>query len=510
MRTSQTHPLRIAVVESAHAHGRIGITFCPGKKQEDALTGGWDRDLRADLDVISAWDAVAVVTLIEAHEIERLGVGRLGPEIIERHMDWYHLPIRDVSTPDDAFETLWAKTGEGLRARLLDGFNVVVHCKGGLGRAGLVAARLLVELGEDAHHAIDKVRSARPGAIETSEQLAHVMRLKPVAEATPMRDRGSIGDRARGALLGLAVGDAVGTTVEFRARGSFPPVTDITGGGPFRLEPGHWTDDTAMALALAGSLLTQGCLDEVDLMDRFCEWHEQGAYSCTGSCFDIGITTRQALHHYRQSGNPLAGSTDPRTAGNGSLMRLAPVAIRYWNDREQRRDAAARQGRTTHGAKEAVDACICYANILAAAIAGDARSSLSGAMSEGMSPAIRAIVEGSWRGRPRDGIFSSGYVAHTLEAALWCVGRTGDFRSAVLAAANLGDDADTTAAVTGQLAGALYGETGIPAPWLERLAWRDRIGDMAMDLVNAGAQRKAGSRRSAGRPGAARREENLS
>lgn len=492
-RTSRTHPLEIAEVESVHAPGRIGITFCPGKKQEDALTGGWDRDLRADLDVISAWGAAAVVTLVEADEIERLGVGRLGTEITARHVDWYHLPIRDVSIPGPAFEAQWAGTGEGLRARLRDGFNVLVHCKGGLGRAGLVAARLLVELGEEARHAVDRVRAARPGAIETPEQLAHVMGLRPVAEATPRLDRASIGDRARGALLGLAVGDAVGTTVEFRARGSFPPVTDMTGGGPFRLEPGQWTDDTAMALALADSLLARGCLDEADLVDRFCQWHEQGAYSCTGSCFDIGITTRQALDRYRQTGNPLAGSTDPRTAGNGSLMRLAPVAIRYWNDRERRRDAAARQGITTHGAKEAVDACTCYADMLAAAIAGDARSTLPGAMPEGLSPAIRAIVEGSWRGRARDAICSSGYVAHTLEAALWCVGRTGDFRGAVLAAANLGDDADTTAAVTGQLAGALYGETGIPAHWLDRLAWRDRISVMAEELLDAACQEAAPS-----------------
>ncbi|MGE4303220.1 MAG: ADP-ribosylglycohydrolase family protein [Novosphingobium sp.] len=486
MRTSQAHPLEIAVVESAHARGRIGITFCPGKRQPDALTGGWDRDLCADLDRVRAWGAAAVVTLIEPHEIEQLGVTGLGAETLARHMDWLHLPIRDVSVPGEAFEAAWTSAGEGLRARLRDGFDVLVHCKGGLGRAGLVATRLLIELGEQPQDAVTKVRAARPGAIETRGQLDHVMNCTSLVEVQPKRDSASIADRARGALLGLAVGDAVGTTVEFRPRDSFPLVIDMVGGGPFSLQPGQWTDDTAMALALADSLLNDAGLDEVDLMERFCRWHEQGAYSCTGTCFDIGITTRQALDRWRSDGNPVAGSTHPNSAGNGSLMRLAPVAIRHWNDAHARRDVAARQGATTHGAQEAIDACVYYADVLAAAIAGEPRSRVLSMTASGLSPDIEKIAHGSWRGRPRDRICSSGYVVHTLEAALWCVGRTGDFRSAVLAAANLGDDADTTAAVTGQLAGALYGASGIPAEWLGRLAWRDRISAIAEELVKGG------------------------
>ena len=220
-------------------------------------------------------------------------------------------------------------------------------------------------------------------------------------------------------------------------------------------------------------------------MDRFVRWWRDGDYSCSGNCFDIGITTREALSRYRQTGDPLAGSTDPQSAGNGSLMRLAPVALRFWNDRPQLVSAAAEQSRTTHGAEEAVDACRAFAELLADAIAGSPRADLLAPRRFDGAPAITEVLAGSWRGRPRDTIRSSGYVVHTLEAALWSVARTGDFRNAVLLAANLADDADTVAAITGQLAGALYGVAGIPGSWLERLAWKDRLLDTAERLLPA-------------------------
>jgi ADP-ribosyl-[dinitrogen reductase] hydrolase len=154
-------------------------------------------------------------------------------------------------------------------------------------------------------------------------------------------------DRAVGALVGLAVGDAVGTTLEFTAKPATPVLFDMVGGGPFRLPPGGWTDDTSMALALADSLLHDADLDPCDLMDRFVSWHETGAYSHTGTCFDIGNTVRAALRHYRDTGDPIAGSTDAWSAGNGALMRLAPVAIRHPRDGERRRRVAALQTRTS-------------------------------------------------------------------------------------------------------------------------------------------------------------------
>ena len=484
MRTSITHPLQIAEILPTRGTGRIGITFCPGKVQPGAMSGSWNRDLGLDLDAIANWNAAAVVTLVEDHELKTLKVQALGQQVAARHMHWHHLPIPDVSTPDAEFERLWMEVGEGLRARLRDGFNVLVHCKGGLGRAGTIAARLMVELGASPEAAVASVRKVRPGAIETAAQLAYVKKLSAVPELQPSTDADAVRDRASGALLGLAVGDAVGTTLEFKSRDSYPLLADMVGGGPFGLTPGQWTDDTAMALALADSLTENPALDEADQMRRFVDWHEKGTYSCTGSCFDIGVTTRQALSQWKKSGDPFAGSTDPMSAGNGSLMRLSPVAIRHWRNRALLRDVAARQSRTTHGAAEAVDACVAFAEALADAIEGAKRSEVLRDRIEPLAGAIGPIMAGSWHGKPRRDVRSSGYVAHSLEASLWSVGRAGDFKEAVLLAANLGEDADTTAAITGQLAGALYGASGIPDDWQRKVAWSPRIRTMADGLMS--------------------------
>jgi ADP-ribosyl-[dinitrogen reductase] hydrolase len=483
MRTSLSHPLQIAEVRPGVGHGRIGITFCPGKKQPGALTGAWDRDLGLDLDAIHAFGASALVTLIEDHEIADLKVHGIGEEVVRRHMDWLHLPIRDVSVPGPDFEQAWQAHGPGLRARLRDGFDVVVHCKGGLGRAGTIAARLLVELGMEPAQAMGEVRQVRSGAIETRAQEDYVLSHAPILEEPPSTSAEAVRDRALGALTGLAVGDAVGTTLEFKQRDSYPRLTDMVGGGPFRLKPGQWTDDTSMALALADSLLAEDGFDPADLMRRFVAWREEGAYSCTGNCFDIGITVSSALSFWQRSGDPIAGSTDPNSAGNGSLMRLSPVAIRHWQDRETLRRIAALQSRTTHGAPETVSACVAYAELIADAIAGQPRHAVLAPRQTDHAGGIAEIIGGSWRGAMRHDIGSSGYVAHSLEAALWSIGRTSDFRSAILTAANLGGDADTTAAIAGQLAGALYGVSGIPEEWLAKVAWREEIVEKAERLL---------------------------
>jgi len=290
-------------------------------------------------------------------------------------------------------------------------------------------------------------------------------------------------DRALGAFVGLAVGDAIGTTVEFKPRCSFPPVTDMVGGGPFALLPGQWTDDTSMALCLAESLLHDPCLDELDLMQRFRRWLDYGENSATGRCFDMGIATRRALDRFRATGNPIAGDPGVEMAGNGSVMRLAPVALRHWRMPAKARALAERQGRTTHGAAEAVAGCALLAEVLSAAIAHDGaltpwrlleRQGLEAA-SRDWPPRIQAIAQGSWRNLKSREISSSGYVVHTLSAALWCATHAPDFEAAVLMAANLGDDADTVAAVTGQIAGAMHGLSAIPPRWVERLHASERL-----------------------------------
>lgn len=483
-RTSVTHPLQIAEIRPDPDMGKIGLTLCPGKKQAGALTGSWNRDLGLDLDAVQTWNAAAVLTLVENLELERLQVTALGNEVVERQMAWHHLPIRDRDVPGKEFEILWEQVGEDVRARLRSGFNILVHCMGGLGRAGTIASRLLVELGWAPSDAIREVRRVRPGAIETDDQDDFVHGCIAIEERQPAKDQQAIRERAIGSLLGLAVGDALGTTLEFSTRDSRPRLTDMEGGGPFGLEPGQWTDDTSMALALAESLLVCDGLDEHDLMTRFVSWMDEGAYSSNGRCFDVGNTVRAALNRFKATGDPIAGSTDPMSAGNGSLMRLAPVAIRYWDDPDKLRNSAARQSRTTHGAPEAVDACVAFAEMLGDAIAGKPRSQVLCDRDSDWAGQIAGILRGSWRGKARSEIKSSGYVAHSLEAAIWCVARTGSFTEAVLLAANLGGDADTVAAITGQLAGALSGYQAIPDRWLGQLTSQWMIFGMARQLVD--------------------------
>lgn len=297
----------------------------------------------------------------------------------------------------------------------------------------------------------------------------------------------SFADRARGALLGLAIGDALGTTLEFTRRDSTPRHTEMTGGGPFRLKPGVWTDDTSMALCLAETLLATGAVEPHDLMGRFIGWWRRGDNSVTGSCFDIGNTTRAALERFERTDNPLAGDPAAAAAGNGSLMRLAPVALFYCDDRAAAGRAARLQSHTTHAAPECLDACEAFAQLLVDAFQGATKEAVLGGQITGFSGQVGDIMAGSWRGKPRDGISSSGYVVHTLEAALWAVSQASSFEEAIILAVNLGDDADTVGAVTGQLAGALWGANAIPSRWLELLAWKDRLDATAQALLEQGA-----------------------
>ncbi|MGW8265567.1 MAG: ADP-ribosylglycohydrolase family protein [Longimicrobiales bacterium] len=298
----------------------------------------------------------------------------------------------------------------------------------------------------------------------------------------------NIAGRAQGALLGLACGDAVGTAVEFKLRGTFSPLTGMVGGGPFRLRAGQWTDDTSMALCLGESLLACGGFDARDQMERYLRWFRNGYQSPTGSCFDIGNTVLEALLEFERTGEPFSGSTAPDRAGNGSIMRLAPVVLFFHPDPKAVDHHAAESSRTTHGAEEAVGACRILAGILQAGLSALPKEDLllTVPTAEWMSPGLKEIAAGGYRGKPREKIRGTGYVVDSLEAALWSFWSTSSFEEAVLAAANLGDDADTTAAVCGQVAGAFYGVSAIPEDWLGRLWERKRIGEMALTLLAGG------------------------
>ncbi len=295
---------------------------------------------------------------------------------------------------------------------------------------------------------------------------------------------GPLQARFRGCLLGLAAGDAVGTAVEFKSRGTFPPLTGMVGGGRFHLLPGQWTDDTAMALCLATSLVECQGFDARDQMERYSRWANTGYLSSTGTCFDIGTTTSAALDRFQETGDPYAGSTDPHTAGNGSIMRLAPVPMFFYPDMEAAERYAAASSRTTHGALECVDACRLLARIIYRALQGRSKDEVAYGDCDSFAGAekVMAIARGSCRDKPEASIRGSGYVVDSLEAALWCFMRTASFAEAILLAANLGNDADTTAAVCGQVAGAYYGEGGIPADWVEKLTLRAEITRLAERL----------------------------
>lgn len=298
-------------------------------------------------------------------------------------------------------------------------------------------------------------------------------------------------DRYRGAMLGLAVGDALGTTLEFKPSGTFTPIDDLVGGGPFHLEPGQWTDDTSMALCLAASLVETGGFDPADQVERYLRWLREGYMSSTGARFDVGNTVRAALAKYETSKNPYSGPTAPDTAGNGSLMRLAPVPLFFAADPKLAITRSADSSRTTHGAAEAVDACRYFAGLILGAIAETDKDTLLAAdysplpglwEADPLAPNVAQVARGSFKRLNLDEFEAGGYVIETLQAALWAFHTTDDFRSGALRAVNLGEDADTTGAVYGQLAGAYYGIDEIPADWREKIAKGDVILGLADQL----------------------------
>jgi ADP-ribosyl-[dinitrogen reductase] hydrolase len=221
-------------------------------------------------------------------------------------------------------------------------------------------------------------------------------------------------------------------------------------------------------------------------MDRYCHWWKEGYLSSNGTCFDIGNTVSAALRRYGQTGDPISGSADPHSAGNGSIMRLAPVPLFYHPDLATAVHYSAESSRTTHGAPECIDACRLLAGLIYRALSGESKEDVLG---EGHSfhgePKIMMIAKGEYQQKAIKEIRGSGYVVESLETALWCFVQTDTFEAAILKAANLGDDADTTAAICGQVAGAHYGESGIPTKWLERLTMRQQISTLADRLFEA-------------------------
>lgn len=361
-KTSMSDPLQIAEIH-VREHSWMGLTFCPGKKQPTAMTGPWDRDLATDLDAIEAWGADAVVTLMEQHELSLAQVAELGDAVEARGIEWYHLPIRDVDVPDEQFESRWIYAGLRLRHRLASKGRVLVHCRGGIGRTGTIAARLLVELGEEPALAIALVREARPGAIETRDQERHVLAAKP-----PEFNEAYV-ERLLGCLLGGAVGDAFGYAVEFK---SLLQIRKQFGPGGLQqpvYQDGRLvvSDDTQMTLfgleGMVRALRSGGSADHDKLIEEvrlaYLDWLDTQSGKSPKAKLHGSIAKSPALRVARAPGNTCLSAL--RKGGRGTLiesindskgcgavMRVAPFAF-LSEDHDAVFDIAARAGALTHG-----------------------------------------------------------------------------------------------------------------------------------------------------------------
>jgi ADP-ribosyl-[dinitrogen reductase] hydrolase len=283
----------------------------------------------------------------------------------------------------------------------------------------------------------------------------------------------SLIDRYYGAMLGLACGDAVGCSVEFIPRDRFTPRTEMTGGGKFRLNPGEWTDDTSMALCLASSLCEQKGHDPEDQMARYSHWFSTGDPGPKSRPIGVGKTVLNALFKFRRDGIYYAGSSDPRTAGNGALMRLAPVVLAYFPNLENIQKYAKLSTLTTHAAEACIQTTALFAEALYLALTGSRKEEIEAIHEEWADLKFTSPNE----------IKGIGYAPESLRAAMWAFLSTDSLEQAILAAVNLGDDADTTAAICGQIAGAFYGVNAIPKKWLSILYMKNDIATLADDLL---------------------------
>ncbi len=291
-------------------------------------------------------------------------------------------------------------------------------------------------------------------------------------------------NRFTGALLGLATGDAVGTTLEFQPKGTFDFIDDMIGGGPFKLQPGEWTDDTSMALCLAESLIYCNGFDAENQMNRYCNWMNFGYLSSIGKCFDIGLTVNKALNTYLNTKNPYSGPTDEKSAGNGSLMRLAPISLFFYPDFDKIIYYSGESSKTTHGAIECIDACKLFGVYIGLALEGRSKTDiLDQNIYLPVTQNVLNISKRSFLTKDYNSIRATGYVINALESALWSFYKSSSFEDSILTAANLGDDSDTTAAICGQISGAFYGKNSIPTKWLEKLVMQREIEKIAISLM---------------------------
>lgn len=301
-------------------------------------------------------------------------------------------------------------------------------------------------------------------------------------------------ERMRGMLLGLAVGDALGVPVEFMRRGTFH-VTAMEGYGTHNQPPGTWSDDTSMTLAMLAAL-SSGKPDMAAIARNFIAWRDKAAFTPHGKVFDVGNATNRAIERLKDGVEPTeAGGTGERDNGNGSLMRIAPLVF-YIRDKspEERYKISRDVSAITHAHPIAVTACFIYLEMLDLLLQMDSKLDAYSRLEERFrhyafldKNALRKfarILNSNVAALPESEIRSSGYVVDTLEASFWAFLNNTNYRDAVLTAVNLGDDTDTTGAVTGAMAGLYYRERDIPEEWLKTLVKREEIAEAA-DKIGA-------------------------
>lgn len=303
--------------------------------------------------------------------------------------------------------------------------------------------------------------------------------------------------KIKSALFGVAVGDALGVPVEFKSRETINknPITDMIGYGTYNLPAGTWSDDSSLTFCLAEALTQEFSLKIIG--QNFVKWYQENYWTPHGNVFDIGITTRQAILRLAKSEKPeFSGGFDEKDNGNGSLMRILPLLF-YLIDKpiDERYDITKKVSSITHGHIRSVIACFYYLEFAKQIFEGKQKFEiyrnlqtevLNHLILLSINPSEIAIfdrlLKSDVHNLDEDQIQSSGYVLHTLEASIWCLLTTDNYKEAVLKAVNLGSDTDTTGAVTGGLAGLLYGLENIPEKWLQRIAKYDDIENLAERL----------------------------
>jgi ADP-ribosylglycohydrolase/protein-tyrosine phosphatase len=509
-RTSLTHPLQIGTVPLPG--GGIGLTLCPGKHQPDALTGSWRRDLAADLDAAKAWGADAVVTLMEPHELAAFNVAGLGEAVEARGMEWHSLPIRDGGVPDQRFEAHWLYAGLRLRRRLQGGGRVLLHCLGGLGRTGTIGARLLVELGWEPRAAIEAVRAARPGTIENPQQERHVLAVVPPAFHEPTVDR------LLGCLLGGAVGDAFGYTVEFLPLDAIRKRFGPAGLEQPVLERGRLvvSDDTQMtlftlegmlrALRPDGSFAPDAVVEEV--RRAYLDWLDSQSGHGPGAALHGALARSPALRARRAPGITClsalqagGGGAPERpindSKGCGAVMRVAPVAFLPASPDEAFTLGAA-TGALTHGHVDGWLSAALLARILRELALGQPLPAAAAGSIEASRPANRtnartlALAETACELATRPDLapeaairrLGQGWTGEeALAIGLYAALKGRDFLDVIRLAANHDGDSDSTASIAGQLHGTWQGQGAIPHHLARRLDVADEIMTLAQAMA---------------------------